>query len=99
MAHSRVRQRMDADLAALGDKYAHEIECWAISILRGHKKFLAFNASMGTSCFYDKKGPVDDRNVRGKAKNLLEFADAYCENFGSAGVYVTKEDADNVNAR
>lgn len=91
MRPSTARLQMDKDLDALSEKYTKLIEAWAHRVLDDSKKYRAFNASMGAVCFYDKHGPVDDEKLTALARELYEFACRFTDNFGSPGVYVSKD--------
>lgn len=83
---------MNQAVAKLADVYADEIKRAAKLCLQKRKTWTSFAAAMGTVCFYDHNGPIDDDDLPRDAKAVATFAYEYQDHFGSAGVQISKED-------
>lgn len=67
---SKIRQLLRAAHALA---YA-EVKERATDIMQKHSNLTAFCMAMGTACFYDKTGPIEERHY---TKALLAFIDEY----------------------
>jgi len=84
----RPHKAMNAAVAKLADAYAEEIKRAAAACLKKRKTWTGFAAAMGTVCFYDAHGPIDDDALPKDARAIVAFAYEYQEYFGSAGVQI-----------